>query len=130
MAMTAKDYELVARAINSALKNNENIIDNLANAFLTTNPHFRTDIFVEECLKDFAPKEKEKPDGIIVGAVYEIQCTRPGDPKWMEEGKHVVLLGIDKWDSEYPLRVRSLDGEEGDPTWIHLEQLGNMVRLP
>jgi len=129
MAMTRTDYELVAYAINNALKNNENVIDLLSDLFRAANPHFDKDVFVEACLKDYNPKEKEELDGIIVGAVYEIQSTRPGDPSWMEEGRNVVLLEIDKWDSEYPLRVESLD-REGDPTWIHLEQLGRMVMLP
>jgi len=129
MAMTRTDYELVAYAINNALKNNENVIDLLSDLFRAANPHFDKDKFVEACLKDYIPKEKEKLDGIIIGAVYELQFTCPGDPSWMEEGRNVVLLEIDKWDSEYPLRVESLDGE-GDTTWIHLEQLGRMVRLP
>lgn len=129
MAMTTTDYELVAYAINYALKDEKSIIDVLADLFRAANPRFNKDKFVEACLKDYTPKEKEKLDGIIVGAVYELQSTRPGDPSWMEEGKRVVLIDIDKWDSEYPLRVEGLAGEE-EAAWIHLEQLGKMVRMP
>lgn len=129
MAMTNTDYELVAYAINNALKNNENIIDVLSNLFRAANPHFDKDWFVKECLKDFVPEKKAELSGIIVGAAYELQSVQPEDPSWMEEGMHVVLIDIDKWDSEYPLRVVSLDAEARD-SWIHLEQLGKMVRLP
>lgn len=129
MAMTITDYERIASAINYALKNNANIIDVLADTFSSTNPRFNTDGFVKECLKDFVPEKKAELSGIIVGAAYELQSVQPEDPSWMEEGMHVVLIDIDKWDSEYPLRVVSLDAEARD-SWIHLEQLGKMVRLP
>lgn len=55
MAMTKKDFELIASAINNALKNNGNVIDSLADALYTTNPAFRRDKFVEACLKGWIP---------------------------------------------------------------------------
>lgn len=127
MAMTKTDYELIASAINNALKKNANIIDVLADVFSTINPRFNRDKFVEACLKDWSPPKEAEVSDIVVGAVYELKFARAEDASWMQGAKHVVVLDLDPGDHVFPVRVGSVDGDEYMTDWIHLDQLGSIV---
>lgn len=127
MAMTKKDYDLIASAINSALKNDSNIIDVLADVFSTINPRFNGDKFVEACLKDWSPPPKEAElSDIVVGGVYELKFAHPHDLSWLKEAEYVRVDELYPSDPEYPVRVVSIDGEH-ETDWIHPSQLGARV---
>lgn len=127
MAMTRKDYELIASAINSALKNNANIIDVLADVFSTIHPRFNRDKFVEACLKDWSPPPKEPElSDIVVGGVYELKFAHPHDLSWLKEEEYVRVAELCPSDPEYSVRVECIDGR-GYTDWIHPSQLGARV---
>lgn len=129
MAMTRKDYDLIASAINSALKNNANIIDVLADVFSTINPRFNGDKFVEACLKDWSPPPKEAAlSDIVVGAVYELKFAHPHDLPWLKKAEYVRVEELCPSDPEYPVQVSSIDGED-EIDWVHPSQLGARVEV-
>lgn len=66
MAMTKKDYVLIAAAINNALCKDGDVVSGLADALASQNPRFNKTTFMEACLPHYMRIHDNSAKGYVV----------------------------------------------------------------